>query len=89
MARNTLYNKCMDGGIGLFSIKIKFQTLQVMHLKNFIFVTEAKWSFFVCYWIGIYPQKFNPNCDTNSGPHTSPDTIPHFTKKLGIYYIAF
>ena len=80
VARNTLYNKCIDGGIGLCSIKTKLQALHVMHLKNFIFGSGAKWSFFVHYWIGIYLGKFNMDCDTNSGPHASPDKIPCFYK---------
>ena len=51
-----------------------------MHLKDFIFGTEVKWKFFVRYWIGIYLQKYNSSCDSNSGPHAAPNLIPQFYK---------
>ena len=78
VARNVLLNKCVNGGIGLLDIKVKLQALQVMHLREFIFGTEAKWQHFARYWVGLYLRKYNPQCDSNRGPHASPENIPVF-----------
>ena len=46
VARNVLFNKCIDGGINLINIQIKLQALQIIHLQRFIFGTDAKWQYF-------------------------------------------
>ena len=81
VARNVLFNKCINGGISLLHIRIKLQALQIMHLKHFIFGTEAKWQYFTRYWVGIYLRKFNVSCDSNNVPHSSPDNIPLFYRE--------
>ena len=62
-------------------IRIKLQALQVMHLRHFIFGTEAKWQHFTGYWVGINLRKSNASSDSNNGPHSSPDNIPHFYRE--------
>ncbi len=80
VCRNTMYNKCINGGIGLINVKVKLQALLVVHLVKFIKGTDAKWSFFTRYWLGLYLRKYNPACDNNLGPHSSPLYIPAFYK---------
>ena len=81
VARNVLFNKCIDGGISIMNIRIKLQALQIMHLKQFVYGTDAKWRHFTRYWVGMYLRKYNAACDSNQGPHSSPDGIPYFYKE--------
>ncbi len=80
VSRNTMYNKCLNGGIGLVNVQVKLKALLVMHLIKFINGTDAKWQFFTRYWLGLYLRKYNPACDSNMGPHASPLYIPKFYK---------
>ena len=81
VARNVLINKCVQGGLELVHIGTKLKALRVMHAKQLLFGSTAKWCFFARYWIGIHLRKYNPSCDANSGPHADSDYIPDFYRE--------
>lgn len=76
--RNTLIGQSAQGGIDLIDIKLKIQALQVVHLRNVISQSQAKYKYFAMYWCGLSLRKYIPM--NNSVPH-SLDYVPQFYKE--------
>lgn len=76
LARKTLYLHFHDGGLKVPNMKLKCQSLYLVHLQKLICNSEAKWTYFAKYWIGLQLRQFNPLLGSNSFPHS--DTVSPF-----------
>ena len=68
-----------EGGLKIPNLKTKFQALYLSHLQKLICESEAKWTYFAKYWIGLQLRKFNPSFACNNFPHS--EYVPMFYKE--------
>ena len=49
----TLFLDFQDGGLKIPNLKLKLQFLYLSHLQKLIYNSDAKWTYFAKYWIGL------------------------------------
>ena len=87
LARKTLYLHFHDGGLKVPNMKLKCQSLYLVHLQKLICNSEAKWTYFAKYWIGLQLRQFNPLLASNSFPHS--DTVSPFYEECLFVFRMF
>jgi exonuclease III len=80
VSRKTMYAPYDAGGMRVVDIATKLHALRIMHLKNLIVGTPAKWKLFTQYFIGFHLKKYNANLYNRSRPHQIA-YIPHFYRE--------
>ena len=73
--RQTVKLDFNNGGFEMVDIKLKIEALHVKHLIS-LFNSNAKWRYFVIYWIGLSLKKYDSSFASNLIPHA--DVMPVF-----------
>jgi exonuclease III len=79
------------GGMGVVNIEQKLNALRLMHLRDFILGTSAKWFYFTRYFVGFHLRKFNAVLYSRLRPHQVEFVPPFYVnclKVLDIYLKA-
>ena len=65
-----------EGVLKILNLKNKFHALYLSYLQKLICGSEAKWTYFAKYWIGLQLRNFNPSFASNYCPHS--EYVPPF-----------
>jgi exonuclease III len=68
VARSTMYASSTAGGMQVVNIEFKLHALHLMHLRNIIMGTSAKWFFFARYFIGFHLRRYNADLYSRTRP---------------------
>ena len=79
ISRKTLFLDFQDGGLKVPNLKLKLQSLYLSHLQKLICNSDAKWTYFAKYWIGLQLRKLNASFASNTFPHS--EYIPPFYRE--------
>ena len=71
IARETLYLKPSDGGIGLINIELKLRAFRILHIIDFLYGEWHPWKDLASYWISMDLRGFRQDLFTNASPHSS------------------
>jgi hypothetical protein len=77
ISRKTLYLPLSDGGLNIPHIENKWKSILISHLQKFIVDSNATWTYFTKYWIGLQLRNYNTSFASNSFPHST-EYIPPF-----------
>jgi hypothetical protein len=69
ISRNTLYQTKISGGLNIVNIEAKITAFHLQHLQKLI-TSNAKWTYFAVYWIGLTLRQYNAEFAANNRPHT-------------------
>jgi len=87
LARSTVYQSHLDGGLSIVNIFVKLQSLYLQHIQKIILNSDAKWCSFAIYWIGFTLRGHNSFLGRNSIPHS--DYVPCFYRKCKSVFQSF
>jgi len=78
IARKTLYLPLSNGGLMVPNIKLKCNSIYLLHVSKLINNYNAPWTHFAKYWIGLSLQNYNESFASNLLPHSEyvPLSIP-------------
>jgi len=87
LARSTVYQNHIDGGLSIVNICVKLQSLHLQHVQKLLFSHDAKWCCFATYWIGFSLRRLNAFLGRNSIPHS--DFLPSFYQNCKTIFQSF
>jgi exonuclease III len=69
VSRAIMHTSPVSGGMDVVNIEQKLHSLRIMHLRNFILGTSAKWFYFARYFLGFHLRRFNESLYSRTRPH--------------------
>jgi exonuclease III len=85
VSRNTLLHNKLQGGFNMVDIKSKIHSFRLQHIQKLIAGSDAKWTYFSIYWIGMSLRQHNPAFASNLIPHSMDFVTPFYEECMQVY----